>query len=165
MDPFTRRRLEDAPPLPKGVATPGGALRASLREVPPSAVGRPRGFRRIAAGLALLGVLGGGLLPAATAAAGPPPPPDWRPAPPPPAVVVAPPPGAVYGPVYGPPRVVYAPAPPPLPIALRVIYAPFYVTGLVIRYGVYYGIVAPFEVLGRALDYGVEGGVPRHPDD
>jgi hypothetical protein len=44
---------------------------------------------------------------------------------------------------------------------MRVVYAPFYVAGLVFRYGVYYAIVAPLEVFGRALDYGVEGGVPR----
>ena len=31
----------------------------------------------------------------------------------------------------------------PLPIAMRVIYAPFYVTGLILRYGVYYVLVAP----------------------
>jgi hypothetical protein len=42
---------------------------------------------------------------------------------------------------------------------MRVIYAPFYVTGLVLRYGFYYVLVAPFEVFGRALAYGVEGGV------
>jgi hypothetical protein len=45
---------------------------------------------------------------------------------------------------------------------MRVIYAPFYVAGLVLRYGVYYVLVAPFEVLGRTLDYGVEGGVERN---
>jgi hypothetical protein len=49
--------------------------------------------------------------------------------------------------------------PRPLPVALRVLYAPFYVTGLVLRYGVHYLLVAPFEVLGRALTYGPEGGV------
>ena len=53
----------------------------------------------------------------------------------------------------------------PLPIAMRVIYAPFYVAGLILRYGVYYVLVAPFEVLGRTLDYGVEGGVERDPGD
>jgi hypothetical protein len=46
-----------------------------------------------------------------------------------------------------------------------VIYAPFYVTGLVLRYGVYYGLVVPFEVLGRTLAYGVEGGVAQDPDE
>jgi hypothetical protein len=54
--------------------------------------------------------------------------------------------------------VVVPPAPPPLSPAMRVIYAPFYAAGLVLRYGLYYGIVAPFEVFGRALSYGVEGG-------
>ncbi len=47
---------------------------------------------------------------------------------------------------------------------MRVIYAPFYVAGLVIRYGVYYVIVAPLEVFGRALNYGVEGGVSKGDD-
>jgi hypothetical protein len=41
---------------------------------------------------------------------------------------------------------------------MRVIYAPFYAAGLILRYGLYYGFVAPFEVFGRALSYGVEGG-------
>jgi hypothetical protein len=44
---------------------------------------------------------------------------------------------------------------------MRVVYAPFYATGLAIHYGIYYGIVAPLEVLGRALTYGVDGGVER----
>jgi hypothetical protein len=48
---------------------------------------------------------------------------------------------------------------------MRVIYAPFYAAGLILRYGVYYVLVAPLEVLGRALDYGVEGGVERDPRD
>jgi hypothetical protein len=47
---------------------------------------------------------------------------------------------------------------------MRVIYAPFYLTGLVLRYGVYYVLVAPFEVFVRALDYGVEGGVAADSD-
>jgi hypothetical protein len=55
-------------------------------------------------------------------------------------------------------------APPPLSPAMRVIYAPFYVAGLAIRYGVYYVIVAPLEVFGRALNYGVEGGVSKGDD-
>jgi hypothetical protein len=46
---------------------------------------------------------------------------------------------------------------------MRVIYAPFYVAGLVLRYGVYYTIVAPIEVLNRTLTYGAEGGVERRP--
>lgn len=44
---------------------------------------------------------------------------------------------------------------------MRVIYAPFYAAGLVLRYGFYYLIIAPFEVFGRALSYGVEGGVEK----
>jgi hypothetical protein len=55
-------------------------------------------------------------------------------------------------------------AAPPLPIAMRVIDAPFYAAGLILRYGVYYVLVAPFEVLGRTLDYGVEGGVEADPN-
>jgi hypothetical protein len=47
---------------------------------------------------------------------------------------------------------------------VRVLYAPFYVTGLVLRYGVYYLLVAPFEVLGRTPGYGPEGGVDRDHD-
>jgi hypothetical protein len=54
------------------------------------------------------------------------------------------------------------PTPPPLSPAMRVIYAPFYVAGLVIRYGVYYAVVAPLEVLSRTISYGAEGGVERH---
>lgn len=100
------------------------------------------------------------LLSGSLAGAGPPPPPDWRPEPPPPAVVPAPP-VVVYGPVV--PAVVYEPVPSPpprpLPTALRVIYAPFYVAALTLRYGLYYGIVVPLEVFGRTLAYGYEGGV------
>ena len=99
---------------------------------------------------------------ATRALAGPPPPPP--PGEPPP-----PPPEAPPGP-YVPPLPCEPPCephawypevhdPPPLPIAMRVIYAPFYVTGLVLRYGFYYLLVAPFEVFGRALAYGAEGGV------
>jgi hypothetical protein len=63
-----------------------------------------------------------------------------------------------------PPPVVYAPAPPrPLSTAAKVVYAPFYATGLVLRYGFYYLFVAPFEVFGRALSYGANGGVERAP--
>jgi len=54
------------------------------------------------------------------------------------------------------------PTPPPLSPAMRVIYAPFYVVGLVVRYGVYYAVVAPIEVLSRTISYGAEGGVERH---
>lgn len=98
-------------------------------------------------------------LPAALASAGPPPPPDWRPEPGPdvvygpavPAVIVQPAPAVVY--------VDPAPPPPPLPTAIRILYAPFYVAALTIRYGLYYGIVVPLEVFGRTLAYGFEGGV------
>ena len=48
---------------------------------------------------------------------------------------------------------------PPLSPAMKVLYAPFYATGLVLRYGLYYGLVAPLEVFSRAVTYGVEGGV------
>jgi hypothetical protein len=50
---------------------------------------------------------------------------------------------------------------------MRIIYAPFYAAGLVLRYGFYYAFVAPFEVFGRALGYGVEGGVKTddHEED
>jgi hypothetical protein len=44
---------------------------------------------------------------------------------------------------------------------VRAIYAPFYAAALVLRYGLYYGVVAPLEVFGRTLTYGVEGGVER----
>jgi hypothetical protein len=46
---------------------------------------------------------------------------------------------------------------------MRVIYAPFYVAGLVVRYGVYYVVVAPIEVFSRAVSYGVNGGVQPPP--
>ena len=97
-------------------------------------------------GMLLLALLVGVAAPRAAAQPQPPyppyPPPRVRPYPPP------------------PPRVV---APPPLSPAMRVIYAPFYAAGLVLRYGVYYVIVAPFEVFGRALGYGVEGGIEPPP--
>jgi len=76
---------------------------------------------------------------------------------PPPSSYPPPPARTYYGPP--PPRVV-AP-PPPLSPAMRVVYAPFYAAGLVLRYGFYYVVVAPFEVFGRALGYGVQGGVDR----
>jgi hypothetical protein len=56
--------------------------------------------------------------------------------------------------------------PPPLSPLMRAVYAPFYVAGLVIRYGVYYVVIAPLEVFSRTIAYGAEGGVappPRHP--
>lgn len=86
-------------------------------------------------------------------------PPPPREGPPPPEQQTPPPPACERpscDPYEWPPE---PHAPPPLPIAMRVIYAPFYVTGLVLHYGVYYVLVAPFEVLGRALAYGAEGGV------
>ena len=105
------------------------------------------------------GFLGALLLPAALAAAAPPPPPDWQSAPP--DAVYAPPPAVIVGPA---PAVVYVepippPPPRPLPTALKIVYAPFYVAALTIRYGLYYGIVVPLEVFGRTLAYGFEGGV------
>ena len=53
---------------------------------------------------------------------------------------------------------------------MRVVYAPFYAAGLVVRYGVYYLLVAPFEVFDRAVSYGAQGGVerqapPKPPED
>src|SRR5262249_41858952 len=63
-----------------------------------------------------------------------PPPPSPPPPPPPPqsAYQSSYPPSA-----YPPPRVI-DPNPPPLSPMMRAIYAPFYVTGLVLRYGIYY---------------------------
>lgn len=67
--------------------------------------------------------------------------------------------------VYAPPSPRYYPLPPavapppPLSPLMRVVYAPFYGAGLVVRYGVYYAFVAPLEVFSRALTYGAEGGV------
>ena len=80
------------------------------------------------------------------------------PLPPPPRSTVPPRPPPRRVPV---PRVV-DPTPPPLSPMMRVVYAPFYVAGLVVRYGVYYAIVAPIEVLSRTIAYGAEGGVERH---
>ena len=91
----------------------------------------------------------------------PPPYPPYPAYPPPP----PPPPPHVYGPppgYYPPPPPAVVPPPPLSPVA-RVIYAPFYAAGLVIRYGFYYAVVAPLEVLGRTIAYGVEGGVDEPP--
>src|SRR5438067_1084614 len=100
--------------------------------------------RRIVAGtLALLLLVPSGLL-AAEAEPAPPYPP-----PPPPVVRPVPPPRRYYYPP--PPRV--AP-PPPLSPVMRVIYAPFYAAGLVVRYGVYYVLVAAREEAERA-SYGL----------
>jgi len=89
----------------------------------------------------------------------PPPPRRYGPPVPPPGYYPYPPPPVAYGP---PPGVV-DPSPPPLSPAMRVIYAPFYAAGLILRYGLYYAFVAPLEVLGRTISYGVEGGVEHRP--
>src|SRR5439155_24380022 len=94
----------------------------------------PLTSRTVAGTLALLLLVPSGLL-AAEAEPAPPYPP-----PPPPVVRTVPPPRRYYYPP--PPRV--AP-PPPLSPVMRVIYAPFYAAGLVVRYGVYYVLVAPLE--------------------
>ncbi len=108
--------------------------------------------RRIVAGtLALLTVVPSGLL-----AVEPEPAPPYPP-PPPPVVRRVPPPPGYYPP---PPRI--AP-PPPLSPVMRVIYAPFYAAGLVVRYGVYYVLVAPLEVFSRTVSYGAKGGVEAPP--
>jgi len=46
---------------------------------------------------------------------------------------------------------------------MRVIYAPFYAAGLIVRYGVYYVLVAPLEVFSRTVSYGAKGGVEAPP--
>ena len=110
--------------------------------------------RRIVAGtLALLLLVPSGLL-----AAEPEPAPPYPPPPPPVGRPVPPPPRRYYYPP--PPRV--AP-PPPLSPVMRVIYAPFYAAGLVVRYGVYYVLVAPLEVFSRTVSYGAKGGVEAPP--
>lgn len=63
---------------------------------------------------------------------------------------------------YPPPPVI-AP-PPPLSPVTRALYAPFYVAGLVVRYGFYYAVVAPIEVFSRTVAYGERGGVERRVD-
>lgn len=68
-----------------------------------------------------------------------------------------PPPRYAY---YPPPPPVVAP-PPPLSPVTRALYAPFYVAGLVVRYGFYYAFVAPIEVFSRTVTYGERGGVER----
>ena len=110
--------------------------------------------RRIVAGtLTLLLLVPSGLL-----AAEPEPAPPYPPPPPPVGRPVPPPPRRYYYPP--PPRV--AP-PPPLSPVIRVIYAPFYAAGLVVRYGVYYVLVAPLEVFSRTVSYGAKGGVEAPP--
>jgi hypothetical protein len=73
------------------------------------------------------------------------------------------PPYPAYPPPPAPPVRVVDPTPPPLSPAMRVIYAPFYAAGLVLRYGFYYAFVAPIEVFTRTVAYGAEGGVERRP--
>jgi len=109
-------------------------------------------WRKLAvSGLVLL-VLAGSVVGAQPQPAPPyPPPPRTAPPPPPP-------------PRYYPPPPLVEPAPPPLSPLVRVIYAPFYVAGLVVRYGVYYVIVAPLEVFARTVSYGTKGGVERGED-
>ena len=68
-----------------------------------------------------------------------------------------------------PPRYAYPPPPivappPPLSPVTRALYAPFYVAGLIVRYGFYYAFVAPIEVFSRTVAYGERGGVERRPD-
>lgn len=71
-------------------------------------------------------------------------------------------------PVPPPPRYYYPPPPrvappPPLSPVMRVVYAPFYAAGLIVRYGFYYVFVAPLEVFGRTVSYGAKGGVEPPP--
>jgi hypothetical protein len=76
--------------------------------------------------------------------------------------VPAPPPARrVYQPPPPPPPHVVDP--PPLSPVARAVYAPFYVAGLIVRYGLYYVFVAPLEVFGRTVTYGAKGGVESPP--
>ena len=84
---------------------------------------------------------------------------DGPPAPPYPAYPPPPPVRPAPAPRYVPPPPPRIAPPPPLSPLIRVVYAPFYVAGLIVRYGVYYVIVAPLEVFGRTVDYGAKGGV------
>jgi hypothetical protein len=123
---------------------------------------RPGGMAaRATASLALAALVlaqavpgGGRLAHAEEPSQAPPSSPDHCCPPPPP----PPPPGPV---------VVAPPPPRPLSDAAKVVYAPFYLAGLTLRYGLYYLFIAPFEVFGRALSYGANGGVeppPRYHD-
>ena len=103
------------------------------------------------------------LVAAPVGAAGPYPPYSAYPAPPPQSAYQSSYPSEYQYPYPPPPQRVIDPNPPPLSPMMRAIYAPFYVTGLVLRYGIYYTLVAPFEVMNRAISYGVEGGVERQP--
>jgi len=157
-----------APPSSSKTATIRGRLRYNLRhwEAILTDSNRHRRSRSILAALLLTFALTPPLhgqddtlpnLPPAPPGSYPPPPPGYSPASPPmagppPPVVVVPPPPVFVGP----------PAPPPLSPAERVIYAPFYAAGLVLRYGFYYLIVVPLDVFGRALTYGVPGGVDQN---
>jgi len=105
----------------------------------------------------LAGAAAGLIFVASVALGQPPPAPPYPPPPPPSRQRPLPPPGA-----YPPPPPVVA-APPPLSPLMRAIYAPFYVAGLVVRYGFYYAIVAPIEVFSRTVAYGTSGGVESPP--
>ena len=104
-------------------------------------------------------------LPTRGIAGGAEPAPPYPPYPPPPSASSPPrrmpPPRYAYP--YAPPPPVIAP-PPPLSPVTRALYAPFYVAGLVVRYGFYYAVVAPLEVFSRTVTYGERGGVERRPD-
>src|SRR5690348_13170265 len=105
----------------------------------------------------LAGAAAGLIFVASVALGQPPPAPPYPPPPPPSRQRPLPPPGA-----YPPPPPVVV-APPPLSPLMRAIYAPFYVAGLVVRYGFYYAIVAPIEVFSRTVAYGTSGGVESPP--
>jgi hypothetical protein len=77
---------------------------------------------------------------------------------PPPRYAYPPPPPYAY-----PAPPIVAP-PPPLSPVMRALYAPFYVAGLVVRYGFYYAVVAPIEVFDRTVAYGARGGVERRSE-
>jgi hypothetical protein len=83
------------------------------------------------------------------------------PAPPYPPYPPPPPARRVYQPPPPPPPHVVDP--PPLSPVARAVYAPFYVAGLIVRYGLYYVFVAPLEVFGRTVTYGAKGGVESPP--
>ena len=114
----------------------------------------------------LTGTLVAFVMATSVAAGQPEPAPPYPPPPPPPPSRVQrplPPPHPYYPP---PPPIVAAP--PPLSPFMQALYAPFYVAGLVVRYGFYYLIVAPIEVFSRTVAYGARGGVeppPPPPDD
>ena len=83
-----------------------------------------------------------------------------EPAPPyPPRPSASSPPRRMPPPPYYPPPPPVVAEPPPLSPVARAVYAPFYVAGLVVRYGFYYLVVAPIEVFNRTVAYGASGGV------